>query len=434
VVAVPAELPIRRNTVLLAGVMAVNSAVLQLVAAVSSLTFVLVTGFESLLGLGPAIFLVSSALTALPAGRLMDSLGRVPVIIGGFALGAIGCWLTALGTAIDSAPAVILGFALIGSSGGVSLLVRTAAGDMYPPDRRARGISYVLIGAVFGAILGPAVFSPIFAGKDELAADVLTIPWIVAGFISLFALGLAFAVRPDPKQIAEQIASGSGQTSGPAAPLREIIRRPGVIPALLAGFASMGVMVSVMNLTGYVVVDHRHHAQHLIFPIIGAHVLGMYALVLFVGALIDRIGRIRALAGGLVVMGVACAGIQWLEGVVATAVLLFLLGLGWNISFVAATAQLADRSSPAERGKLLGFNDLGSAMLGAGLALLGGVVLEVLGVAALVLGAAAIVVLPVFWIWRQGVGAGGFEPPKAEPTGLQPVPFGHSGTPPGERP
>src|SRR5690242_6353528 len=29
------------------------------------------------------------------------------------------------------------------------------------------------------------------------------------------------------------------------------------------------------------------------------------------------------------------------------------------------------------------------------------------------------------------MGAGGFEPPKAEPTGLQPVPFGHSGTPPG---
>ena len=429
------DLPIRRNTALLAGVMAVNSAVLQLVAAVSSLTFVLVTGFEALLGLGPAIFLVSSALTAVPAGRLMDSLGRVPVIAGGFALGAVGCWLTALGTAVESAPAVILGFALVGASGGISLLVRTAAGDMYPQDRRARGISYVLFGAVFGAILGPAVFSPIFSGKDELAADVLTIPWIVAGFISLIALGLALAVRPDPKQIAELIASHAGEaTTGPAAPLREIIRRPGVIPALVAGFASMGVMVSVMNLTGYVVVDHRHHAQHLIFPIIGAHVLGMYALVLFVGTLIDRIGRIRALSGGLVIMAVACAGMQWLEGVAATAVLLFLLGLGWNLSFVASTAQLADRASPAERGKLLGFNDLGSAMLGASLALLGGVVLEALGVAALVLGSAALVVLPVVWIWRQSMGAGGFEPPKAEPTGLQPVPFGHSGTPPGERP
>src|SRR3954453_10857750 len=28
------------------------------------------------------------------------------------------------------------------------------------------------------------------------------------------------------------------------------------------------------------------------------------------------------------------------------------------------------------------------------------------------------------------MGAGGFEPPKAEPTGLQPDPFGRSGTPP----
>ena len=57
---------------LLSAAMAVNSAVLQLVAAVSSLTFVLVTGFEALLGLGPAIFLTSSALSALPLGRAMD--------------------------------------------------------------------------------------------------------------------------------------------------------------------------------------------------------------------------------------------------------------------------------------------------------------------------------------------------------------------------
>jgi len=63
-------LPVRRNTVLLAATMAVNSAVLQLVAAVSSLTFVLVTGVRGLRGLGPAIFLTASALTAMPAGRL----------------------------------------------------------------------------------------------------------------------------------------------------------------------------------------------------------------------------------------------------------------------------------------------------------------------------------------------------------------------------
>src|SRR5882724_8601438 len=78
--------------------MAVNSAVLQLTAAVSSLTFVLVTGVRGLLGLGPAIFLTSSGLTAVPAGRLMDRLGRTPVMTAGFALGACGCALTALAT------------------------------------------------------------------------------------------------------------------------------------------------------------------------------------------------------------------------------------------------------------------------------------------------------------------------------------------------
>ncbi|MDP9490830.1 MAG: MFS transporter [Actinomycetota bacterium] len=396
----PADLPIRRNTILLAAIMAVNSAVLQLVAAVSSLTFVLVTGFESLLGLGPAIFLTASALTSFPAGWAMDRYGRVPIIVVGFIGGATGCGLTALGTATEQAVPVILGFALIGSSGGVSLLIRTAAGDMYPAERRARGIAYVLSGSVVGAILGPAVFSPIFSGQDELEASVLTLPWLGAGVLSLVALVLALNVRPDPKRIAERIGPQDQGPTQPAAPLREIIRRPGVIPALLAGFASMSVMVSVMNLTGYVVVDHRDHAQHLIFPIIGAHVFGMYALVLFVGPLIDRIGRTPSLLGGLAVMAVSCAGIQLFEGVWMTGVLLFGLGLGWNISFVAATAQLADRTSPAERGKLLGFNDLGSALLGAGLALLGGFVLDVLGVTALAFGAAALVLLPVFWIYR----------------------------------
>jgi MFS family permease len=433
VAAPPADLPIRRNTLLLAAVMAVNSAVLQLVAAVSSLTFVLVTGFESLLGLGPAIFLTASALTAFPAGWAMDRFGRVPIIVVGFTLGAIGCGLTALGTATETAVPVILGFMLIGSSGGVALLIRTAAGDMYPAERRARGIAYVLSGAVVGAILGPAVFSPIFSGKKELDASVLTVPWLGAGVLSLVALVLALGVRPDPKRIGELMAPKHEGPSPPAAPLREIIRRPGVIPAMLAGFASMAVMVSVMNLTGYVVVDHRHHAQHLIFPIIGAHVLGMYALVLVIGPVIDRIGRTRALVSGLTIMGVSCAGIQVFEGVWMTGVLLFGLGLGWNISFVAATAQLADRTSPAERGKVLGTNDLVAALGGAALALLGGLALDLLGVTALAFGAAALVLLPIFLIYRLGgMGAGGFEPPKAEPTGLQPVPFGHSGTPPGE--
>jgi MFS family permease len=382
--------------------MAVYSAVLQLVAAVSSLTFVLVTGIEGLLGLGPAIFLTASGLAAVPAGRAMDRVGRRPVIACGYVAAAVGCALTALATSAGSAAVLVLGFALTGGANGVALLVRTAAGDMYPPERRARGISYVLFGSVFGAILGPAVFGPLFAG-EELEAGALTIPWLAAGALSLVALALVLLVRPEPKLIAELLSGHEpAAADAPAAPLREILARPGVRPAMLAALASFGVMVSVMNLSGYVVVEHHHHAQGSVFPIIGAHVLGMYALVLVVGALIDRVGRVPALSAGLAVMAASTAGLLWVSGVVATAVLLFGLGVGWNVSFVAATAELVDRTSPSERGAVVGFNDLLSALLGAGLALAGGFALDAVGVAALALGATAIVAAPLLWLLPGG--------------------------------
>ncbi len=91
----------------------------------------------------------------------------------------------------------------------------------------------------------------------------------------------------------------------------------------------------------------------------------------------------------------------WVESVLGTGVALFGLGLGWNLSFVAATAELADRTEPRERGKLLGFNDLLSGLTGAGLALLGGVALSALGVAALAIGGTALVLGPALWILRE---------------------------------
>ncbi len=391
---------VRRNTLLLAAGLVCLTGMLQLVVAVATVTLVLVTGIEGLVGLGPAIFLVACATAALPAGRAMDRFGRVPVIGAGFVIGAAGGVLAAFGSMLDSAPLVFLGLVGVGTAGGTSLLARTAAGDMYPPERRARGIALVLVGTVFGAILGPAVFSPLLSGR-ELDDDSLALLWLAGSGFMLVALALVLFVRPDPRRIAELLHTGTvGVERPPAAPLRELLRRHGVIPSILAAQASFSVMVGVMTLTGAVVVDHHGHAGESVFPIIGAHVLGMYALVLVVGDVIDRIGRPPALVGGLALMAVSVISLLWIESVPATAAALFGLGLGWNLSFVAATAQLADCTHAWERGKLLGFNDLLSGLTGAGLALLGGYALTAIGVAALAIGGTVIVVLPALWIAR----------------------------------
>ncbi len=395
------DLHIRRNTVLLALCMTALSAMFQLVAAISSLTFVLVTGVEGLLGLGPAIFLVSAAIASGQAGRAMDRFGRVPVIATGFAIGALGAIVTGLGARSVSIPLVLIGFVVLGAAQGTIGLVRAAGGDLVEPSRRARGIAYVLVGAVFGAILGPAVFSPLFAGR-HLAPEELAVPWFASSGFMLAGLLLVVCVRPDPRRIAELITPPA-RAEQPATntPLRVLVRRPGVAPALVAALASFSVMVAVMNLSGYVIVDHHQHHQSDVFPVIGAHVLGMYALVLVVGTLVDRIGRMPALVGGLAIMSASCLGLLTSESVWATAVFLFGLGLGWNFSYVAASAELVDRTEPRERGKLLGFSDQLGAFTGAALALVGGVALNELGVTALAVGSAGLAIVPALWILQR---------------------------------
>jgi len=326
----------------------------------------------------------------------------VPVLVAGFLTGAAGCGLAALGSATAFAPAVLLGLACVGAASAVALLARAAAGDMYPPERRARGIAYVLFGSVFGAILGPAVFGPLLNGRD-LDGDVLAQLWLAASGFMIVGACIVLAVRPDPRRIAALLADDeptAAEAESPA-PLGEMLRRPGVVPALVAAQASFGVMVGLMTLTGAVVVDHHGHSAESVFPIIGAHVIGMFALVIVVGDVIDHIGRRTALAGGLLLMALSAISLLWVSGVFVTAIALFVLGLGWNFSFVAATAELADRSAPWERGKLLGFNDLLSGATGASLALIGGLALTGIGVAALAVGGTVLVTVPALWLVRR---------------------------------
>src|ERR687893_2088541 len=105
----PDKLPVGRNTLLLSAGMGVLYGMVQLWAAVSPITFEAVTGLKGLVGLGPAIFMSTAALAALPAGRTMDRFGRVPVLAGGFTIGILGCVLVGFGASLLSTVAVVLG-------------------------------------------------------------------------------------------------------------------------------------------------------------------------------------------------------------------------------------------------------------------------------------------------------------------------------------
>ena len=158
---------------------------------------------------------------------------------------------------------------------------------------------------------------------------------------------------------------------------------------MLAAVASFAVMVGVMNLAGYVAVGHGH-AHGDIFTVISAHIVGMYGLVLVAGDLIDRIGRTRSMAIGLIADGGLERRPVWLDGIAGMSLSLFGLGLGWNLAYVAATTQLVTLAAPSERGRLIGFSDLTSSFTGAALALGGGVIYTAGGSVPLAIVAAAL--------------------------------------------
>ena len=382
----------RRNLLVLAAGMAALYGMVELVFGVAALTFEEVGGSERLAGLAPAIFLVAAAVAALPAGRRMDRSGPKVVLASGFAAGLAGCVLAAIGASSGSVVLALAGFTLTGVATGTVLLSRAAAAEMFPPEGRPRAIGLVLFGAVFGALLGPLVFGPLLGDGED--ASALDLAWLGgAGFMAAGLLVVSRLVPHSAASVQGPDVSGTGSRA-----LSEIARTPGVGPALFAVLASWAGMVTAMSLVGSALVDHGHE-HRAVFPVLAAHFVGMFAFFAVVGRVIEGIGRVQAIAGGLVVLalsGVLVAGS--IDAIHVAAVALFGVGLGWNLSFVAATAELSERVAQGERATLIGFADLLGNGAGAGLVVAGGVALEAVGVAAIAVGAGALPVLAVILI------------------------------------
>jgi len=375
---------VRRNTIILAACMGLSWAVVQLVVALSAIILSHLTGQISLGGFAPGLYLMIWALASFFMGRFMDTRGRAMGLRLGFVAGVAGAALVYVGTNVESVALFLLGLCLIGACSGTINLARVGAADMYPPARRARGISFVLLGAAFGAIISPIAFAPMLA--DAGSGSGLAAPWLVAAALLAAGVIVTFGIRIDPIEIGRRVAArdqaAGGASVEPARALRELIRLPSVLPSLIAAVLSQAVMAAFMSVTGLIMVGHGHDVVAVTL-VMSAHFLGMFGLVLVAGQLVDRLGRRRSIVLGLLVLAIGVFLLLAGQGMETMLPALFIIGLGWNLAFVGSTAVLADAARPLERARLLGFSDfaaIGMSALGA-------------AVCALILGAAGLVPL-----------------------------------------
>ena len=98
-------------------------------------------------------------------------------------------------------------------------------------------------------------------------------------------------------------------------------------------------------------------------------------------------------------LGFSTLSVVWVvESLLATSLALFGIGLGWNFTLLAATAELTDKTVAVERGKIIGFGDLFVVLLSAVLATLGGLALSTIGLLGVGVAGLTVAVAPALWI------------------------------------
>jgi MFS family permease len=357
-------------------------------------------GSIALAGLPTTVVLIGAATAAYPAGRFMQRFGRRPGLALGFLFGMIGMLLDAVALIIGSFALFIVGLILIGFARGITDQSRYAAADAVTITKRARAISVVVFAGTVGAIGGPLLVGPL--GRVAVGLNLPELAGPLLGSAALFLLGGALIVlflRPDPRQIAlamSRDAEAAHPTAVPEAArsVAEVLRQPAAVTALIAMVLGQAVMVLVMSVTS-VHMDLNGHGLDTISLVIGAHTLGMFGLSMVTGTLADRFGRPQTIViGALLLIGgalIAPLSLQtfWL------ALGLFLVGLGWNLCYIAGSSLLADSIMPSERGRVQGASDLLVNLGSAAGSLSSGVVLAATGYMVLCILAALFSLVPL---------------------------------------
>ncbi|MER9169729.1 MFS transporter [Mesorhizobium australicum] len=339
----------RRTALILAASQAIIGSAAPIAISMGALAGQYLLGADKSLATAPITgFNLGVALGALPAAAIIRWLGQR----GGFMTGTV---ITALGGLVATLALFhgsfwLFAFALlvIGLGGAFVQQFRFAAADNAPPAFKARAISFVLAGGIITAILGPQIV--IFT--RELFAPVM----FAGSFASILPLAAVGAVILSFLRLPSRTASKVDVADGDARPLSEIVTKPRFVAALFCAVGSYALMSFVMTGAPLAMVGCGLSENDATLGI-SWHVMAMFGPSFFTGSLIHRFGAERIVAIGLLLL-IGCAVVA-LSGLALwqfwTA--LILLGLGWNFSFIGATAMVAASYHPSEKGKVQGFHD-----------------------------------------------------------------------------
>jgi MFS family permease len=334
----------RSNVVRLAAAQALTGANSAVIFATGSIVGATLAPDISLATVPLSMYVVGLAAGTLPTGAISRRYGRRVAFIIGTGCGVLTGLLGAFAILHRSFPLFCCATFLGGLYGAVSQSYRFAAADGASAEYRPKAVSWVMAGGVFAGVLGPQLVQ---WTMDIWPPYLFAFSFVVQAMVALVAMAVLSGVDA-PKPAPSDLHGGR--------PLLEIIRQPRFIAAALCGIISYPMMNLVMTsaplamkICGLSVSDSNFGIQW--------HIVAMYGPSFFTGALITRFGAPVIVAIGLLLEAAAAA--VGLSGITAMHfwATLFILGIGWNFSFVGASALVLETHRPQERNKVQAFND-----------------------------------------------------------------------------
>jgi MFS family permease len=322
----------------------------------------------SLATLPVSLAVVGMALSTVPASLVMRAIGRRSGLIVGAAIGIGASLLCAYAITQRSFLLFCCGSVLFGTATAFTMQYRFVAAESVPRERASQAISYVLLGGLGSALIGPqaAMAARTWSIEHEYAGSFLVVAM-------LYTLGAIVLSRLRPTESTMSAVAGAGPTVG------ELIREPMLRRAVLAGAVAYCVMSFIMTAAPVSMHSIDHHSVKSITWTIQSHIIAMFLPSLFSGRLITRFGERALMITGTLLLAasavISLAGHEvphyWLG--------LVLLGAGWNFLFTAGTALLATHYTGVERHRAQAINDLVVFSCQACVSLLAGLAVTGLG-------------------------------------------------------
>ncbi len=364
--------------------------VFALQAASAALTFIVAFG-------------IVKAVTNFAAGALADRVGRKPLLVAGWLAGVpvplLLIWAPSWGW-------VILANVLLALNQGLAWTnLVNAMVDVAGPARRGLAVGLNEWAGYSGLAL-----TALATGFIAQQAGLRPAPFFLG--VAYVGLGLALSVlavretHGHARHEGQERTAATGE-SGHALPLRQVVVLATLRDRTLSACSGAGLVTNLKDGMAWGLLPLYYAAAGLPVGQIGI-LAAVYPAVwglgqLATGPLSDHLGRKPLIVGGMLVQGVAIAGIAASHGFAPWLALAALLGVGTAMVYPTLIAAVGDVAHPAWRASALGvyrfWRDLGfaaGALLAGAIADIAGFETAIAAVALLAFASAAVVALRMY--------------------------------------